>query len=48
LLYFPGADDLMRQQDFAKDIGNAITGMPEGFDTDLFPSASRTRWYYLR
>ena len=35
---FSGADDLMKQQDFAKELGNAITGMPDGFDTDLFPS----------
>lgn len=35
---FPGADDPVKQQDFAKELGNAITGMPEGFDTDLFPS----------
>ncbi|VDI74843.1 CREB-regulated transcription coactivator 1-like isoform X1 [Mytilus galloprovincialis] len=34
-----GADDLYcKQQDFAKELGNAITGMPDGFDTDLFPS----------
>ncbi|XP_063432964.1 CREB-regulated transcription coactivator 1-like isoform X4 [Mytilus trossulus] len=34
-----GADDFYsKQQDFAKELGNAITGMPDGFDTDLFPS----------
>ncbi|XP_033750075.1 CREB-regulated transcription coactivator 1-like isoform X2 [Pecten maximus] len=36
---FPGVDDnLMGKQDFAKELGNAITGMPDGFDTEFFTS----------
>ncbi|XP_069138561.1 CREB-regulated transcription coactivator 1-like isoform X4 [Argopecten irradians] len=37
---FPGVDDnLMGKQDFAKEIGNAITaGMPDAFDTEFFTS----------
>ncbi|XP_060064072.1 CREB-regulated transcription coactivator 1-like isoform X6 [Ylistrum balloti] len=36
---FPGVDDnLMAKQDFAKELGNAITGMPDGFDTEFFTS----------
>ena len=31
-----GADDL--RQDFAKDIGSAMAGMPDSFDSDLFLS----------
>lgn len=32
-----GADDPFGRTpvDFAKDLGNAITGMPDGFDTDF-------------
>ena len=33
---FSGADDL--RQDFAKDIGSAMAGMPDSFDSDLFLS----------
>ncbi|KAL5003899.1 hypothetical protein ScPMuIL_017355 [Solemya velum] len=33
-IVFTGADDALIRQDFAKELGNAITG----FDTDLFPS----------
>ena len=36
-----GADDALNKQDFAKDLGNAITGMADGcFDADLFGSVS--------
>ena len=33
-----GADDNLGRPptDFAKDLGNAITGMADGFDTDFF------------
>lgn len=34
-----GADEtLSRHHDFVKDLGNAITGMPDAFDTDFFSS----------
>lgn len=33
-----GADDPLARQDFAKELGNAITGMSDSFDTDFFPS----------
>ena len=28
----------MSRHDFVKDIGNAMVGMPDSFDSDLFPS----------
>lgn len=33
---FPGVDDSLARQDFAKEIGNAITGMSDSFDSDMF------------
>ncbi|KAI0223950.1 CREB-regulated transcription coactivator 3 [Lamellibrachia satsuma] len=37
-IIFTGADDTLSRHDFVKDIGNAMVGMPESFDSDLFPS----------
>ncbi len=37
-LIVSGVDDPLGRQDFAKDIGNAMAGMPDSFDSDLFPS----------
>lgn len=36
-VFLAGVDELSRQ-DFAKELGNAIVGMPDVFDTDLLPS----------
>ena len=35
---FPGVDDQLIRQDFAKELGNAMAGMPDSFDSELFPS----------
>ena len=41
LVLCSGADDSLKNLDFAKDLGTAITGMADGcFDGDLFGSVS--------
>lgn len=33
-----GVDDNLSRQDFVKDISNAMAGMVDSFDTELFPT----------
>ena len=41
LVLCSGADDTSNKVDFAKELGNAITGMADGcFDADFFSSVS--------